>query len=77
MDQLAEGVQQKETGDQHCDRHPEVNVGKNARERALLWRDVRGHTGLSENGRGYARTNRAGNPSRNRVRLGKWNFAGL
>ena len=31
IDRLAEGVQEKETGDQHRDRDPEVNVGNNAR----------------------------------------------
>jgi len=32
--------QEKEAGDQDRDGDPEVDVRKNARERALLWRDL-------------------------------------
>jgi hypothetical protein len=42
--------QEKEAGNQHRDRHPEVNVGKNVRERALLWRDFSRDTALLKRG---------------------------
>jgi hypothetical protein len=54
---LVKRPQQEQTSDENRDGDPEVNIAKNARERALLGRDFAGHADLSEQRRGYARTN--------------------